>query len=267
MGTLENADACAAASRRRNGGAIFRQARLSAGSAAGWRDLWHKPLPSLVYGFAVLLDLDRTLSGGCSPSSSTTSCFRQLPASWWSGRWSRSASTRRAATSRKAAPVSLCPHDLRARRPRARQVWYTGAILCLLMLVWMRAAVHHLCPVLRPEAVPRPRPCHPPCCRARLSGWAMLVVGTVVGGLFAAFSFAISTFAIPMLLAERTDAFTAMGTSISLVWNNLAGDARHGARSCSALVPGLPSRRRFIGLIVVFPLLGHATWHSYRAIR
>ena len=52
-------------------------------------------------------------------------------------------------------------------------------------------------------------------------GWAMLLVGTVVGGLFAAFSFAISTFSIPMLLDEDVDAFTAMGTSISLVWNNL----------------------------------------------
>ena len=50
-------------------------------------------------------------------------------------------------------------------------------------------------------------------------GWAMLLVGTVVGGLFAAFSFAISAFAIPMLLDERVDAFTAMGTSISMVWN------------------------------------------------
>ena len=52
-------------------------------------------------------------------------------------------------------------------------------------------------------------------------GWSMLVVGTVVGGLFAAFSFAISAFSIPMLLNERLDAFTAMGTSMALVWNNL----------------------------------------------
>ena len=49
----------------------------------------------------------------------------------------------------------------------------------------------------------------------------MLVVGTLVGGLFAAFSFAISAFSIPMLLDERLDAFTAMGTSMALVWNNL----------------------------------------------
>ena len=39
----------------------------------------------------------------------------------------------------------------------------------------------------------------------------MLIVGGAVGGLFAAFSFAISVFAIPMLLDERLDALTAMG--------------------------------------------------------
>src|SRR6185295_10499013 len=43
-------------------------------------------------------------------------------------------------------------------------------------------------------------------------GWAMLLIGSAIGGLFAAFAFAISAFSIPMLLSERTDALTAMGT-------------------------------------------------------
>ena len=96
-------------------------------------------------------------------------------------------------------------------------------------------------------------------------GWGMLVVGTAAGGLFAAFSFAISTFAIPMLLAERTDAFTAMGTSISLVWNNLAVMIAWGAIVSALFLVSLATG--LIGLVIVFPLLGHATWHSYRAIR
>jgi uncharacterized membrane protein len=40
--------------------------------------------------------------------------------------------------------------------------------------------------------------------------------------LFAGFAFAISAFSIPMLLDQDLDAFTAMGLSMSLVWNNLA---------------------------------------------
>lgn len=96
-------------------------------------------------------------------------------------------------------------------------------------------------------------------------GWAMLLVGTVVGGLFAAFSFAISAFAIPMLLDERVDAFTAMGTSISMVFRNLPVMLAWGA-----IVLGLfliTVATGLLGLIIVFPLLGHATWHSYRAIK
>lgn len=96
------------------------------------------------------------------------------------------------------------------------------------------------------------------------TGWAMLVVGTAVGGLFAAFAFAISAFSVPMLLNERTDALTAMGSSMAFVWNNLPVMIAWGAivlvLSILSLLTGL------LGLIVVFPLLGHATWHAYKAI-
>src|SRR5262249_33428072 len=96
-------------------------------------------------------------------------------------------------------------------------------------------------------------------------GWAMLVVGSVVGALFAAFSFAISAFSIPMLLHERIDALTAMGSSMALVWNNLGVMLIWGAivlvGFSLCLATGL------LGLIVVFPVLGHGTWHAYRAVR
>ena len=61
------------------------------------------------------------------------------------------------------------------------------------------------------------------------TGWALLLVGSAVGALFAAFAFAISVFAVPMLLEERTDALTAMGISMAMVWNNLGGDDRLGS--------------------------------------
>ena len=100
------------------------------------------------------------------------------------------------------------------------QILFTGVLLCLLMLVWMRAAViiYALFFGLRPF----PGLDHiVPMLFTTPTGWAMLMVGSAVGGLFAAFSFAISAFSIPMLLDERVDALTAMGTSMALVWNNL----------------------------------------------
>src|SRR6478735_627138 len=101
-------------------------------------------------------------------------------------------------------------------RPRAgAQVFFTGLLLCLLMLLWMRAAViiYALFFGVRPfpgfESVPT-------MLVTTLTGWAMLIVGIVVGGLFASFAFAVSVFSIPMLLYQRTDALTAMGTSMAM---------------------------------------------------
>ena len=91
------------------------------------------------------------------------------------------------------------------------------------------------------------------------------MVGSAVGALFAAFAFAISVFAVPMLLEERTDALTAMGISMAMVWNNLAVMIAWGAMVLVLFVLSLLTG--FIGLILVFPVLGHGTWHAYRALR
>jgi uncharacterized membrane protein len=149
-------------------------------------------------------------------------------------------------------------------RPRAgAQVFFTGLLLCLLMLLWMRAAViiYALFFGVRPfpgfESVPS-------MLVTTLTGWAMLLVGIVVGGLFAAFAFAVSVFSIPMLLDRRTDALTAMGTSVAMVWNNFTPMIAWGAIVLALFVVSVVTG--FIGFIVIFPLLGHATWHAYRAM-
>ena len=114
-------------------------------------------------------------------------------------------------------------------RPRAgAQIFFTGLLLCLLMLLWMRAAVL----IYALFFGVRPFPGLDGVVGMLLTtpvGWAMLVVGTLIGGLFAAFAFAISVFSIPMLLDRRTDALTAMGTSMAMVWNNLTPMIAWGA--------------------------------------
>ena len=92
----------------------------------------------------------------------------------------------------------------------------------------------------------------------------MLIVGIVIGGLFAAFAFAVSVFSIPMLLDRRTDALTAMGTSVAMVWNNFTPMIAWGAIVLALFAVSVVTG--FIGFIVIFPLLGHATWHAYRAM-
>ncbi len=97
------------------------------------------------------------------------------------------------------------------------------------------------------------------------TGWALLLVGGAVGALFAAFSFAISVFAVPMLLEEKTDALSALGISMATVWNNLTVMIAWGVIVLALFVISVATA--FIGLIVIFPVLGHATWHAYRTLR
>ena len=150
-------------------------------------------------------------------------------------------------------------------RPRSGgQILFTGVLVCLLMIVWIRAAVLIYALFFGMVAFPGLDRIAPMLFTTP-TGWAMLFVGTAVGGLFAAFSFAISTFSIPMLLDECTDAFTAMGSSMALVWNNLgvlliwAGIVL--ALFLASLATGM------LALVVTYPLLGHATWHAYRAVQ
>lgn len=92
----------------------------------------------------------------------------------------------------------------------------------------------------------------------------MLIVGTAIGGLFASFAFAVSVFSVPMLLDRRVDALTAMATSMKLVWNNLPPMIAWGAMVL--VLFGICVATGLIGMIVIFPLLGHATWHAYKAV-
>jgi uncharacterized membrane protein len=153
---------------------------------------------------------------------------------------------------------------LRVEARSGGQILFIGVILCLLMLTWMRAAV--IIYALFFGVRPFPGLDHVAAMLfTTFTGWSMLVVGGLVGGLFAAFSFAISAFSIPMLLNERLDAFTAMGTSMAMVWNNLPVMLTWGALTLVLFLASLATG--MLGLIVVFPLLGHATWHAYKAVR
>lgn len=159
-------------------------------------------------------------------------------------------------------PIGLV--SMLAVRPRSgSQVFFTGLLLCLLMLVWARAAVLLWALFFGVTAFPGLDHI------VRLLfgtvyGWTMVIVGTAIGGLFASFAFAISVFAVPTLLDRRVSALTAMGTSMKLVWNNLPTMIGWGAMVL--VLFGVCIATGLVGMIVIFPLLGHATWHAYRAI-
>lgn len=229
---------------------------------AGWADLRVKPAASLSYGLLVFLVSIVLIAAAYALGWDyivlpMLAGFMVVGPALAVGLYEKS---RRIA---EGAPVTLAGMIFVKARSGG-QILFIGVLLCLLMLAWLRAAV--LLYALFFGLLPFPGFDHiAPVLFTTLIGWSLLVVGTLIGGLFAAFSFAISVSSIPMLLNERLDAFTAMGTSMALVWNNLPVMLTWGAIVLALFAFSVATG--LIGLIVVFPVLGHATWHAYRAMR
>ncbi len=220
---------------------------------AGWRDLRTNPAPSLLYGLAVFVvsivvvwamfrfEVDYFLLPALSG-------FMVLGPLIATGLYEKS---RRLEQGERTGILGM----LFVRPASTYQALFLGLILLLFML-WQRAAV--LLYALHIGV--RPFPGFDDAAAWLFTtwmGWSLMITGSFVGGLFAAFAFAVSVFAVPMMLEERTDALTAMGISLSLVWNNLAV-----MLVWAAIVVGLFAvsvLTAFVGLVVIFPLLGHAT--------
>lgn len=140
------------------------------------------------------------------------------------------------------------------------QIFLAGTILMVFALAWLRAAtlVFAVFFGLLPFAgfietmttlLSTPQ------------GIATIVVGGFIGGLFAALGFAVSVFSIPMLIDRQMDCFSAMGLSFNATTYNfklmIYWAVFVSASILLSLLTGL------VGLIVIFPVLGYATWHAY----
>src|SRR4051812_37608933 len=95
-------------------------------------------------------------------------------------------------------------------------------------------------------------------------GWWLIVVGCGVGFLFAVVALCISVVSFPLMLDRHASAGDAIVTSLRAVARNPVPMAVWGLIVAVLLVLG--SLPLFLGLAVVIPLLGHATWHLYRKV-
>ena len=96
------------------------------------------------------------------------------------------------------------------------------------------------------------------------AGWALIILGNGVGFVFAVLAFTISVISFPLMLDRHLGAADAVRCSVRAVLHNQGPMALWGLVVAGGLVLG--SLPFLIGLTVVLPILGHATWHLYRRV-
>jgi uncharacterized membrane protein len=149
-------------------------------------------------------------------------------------------------------------------RPRAAspiQIAYLGVIVLVAMLFWTLMAIGLFVIFLSGDvqgwgeftrtALSTPR------------GIAMIVLGTLVGGVIAAAIFATTAFSIPMLMDRETDFATAIAESMRTVLSNPREMFLWAWIIVLCIAFGAVTM--LIGFVFVFPLLGFATWKAYRS--
>jgi len=149
------------------------------------------------------------------------------------------------------------------RAPAFGAIVVLGLVLLAIFLLWLAAAQVIYLITLGPE---------PPASIGAFvrdvfttgAGWTLIVVGVGVGFLFAVLVLAISVVSFPLLLDRDVGLYTAVATSVRAVATNPGAMAAWGLIVAGGLVIG--SIPLLLGLIIVMPVLGHATWHLYRKL-
>jgi uncharacterized membrane protein len=227
--------------------------------AAGWRDFWNAPQISLLYGGAftalsVALTFGLSAGGMASLVLALAGGFLLIGPAAAVGLYEVS---RRLENEQSLRLGEVMTQGFKA----AGQLGFFGAVLAFVYVVWVQLAFL----IFMLFFGDRPLPPSSEFAAALLlttHGLGLLVTGTVVGGLLAALVFAISVISVPLLMTQRIDAVTAIVTSLRTVWLNPKPMALWGALIAGFMAFGLASL--FVGLVIAFPLIGHATWHAFR---
>jgi len=229
--------------------------------AAGWRDMWATPAISLGYGAAFAL-----LSAAIFYGLSNTSWYALVLALAGGlliispllalGLYEIS---RRQETGR----ISSLADAIGVKPASPLQLAYVGFGLLFLFSAWLRFAFLLFAIFFGSTSLP-PIERFVPELLFTSHGLGMLIVGTLVGGALAALAFMISAFSVPHLMVQRVDALSAMALSARAVAENPRAMALWAALIAAVMACGIATM--LVGLVFAFPLIGHATWHAYRAV-
>ncbi|MBB6096040.1 putative membrane protein [Povalibacter uvarum] len=142
-------------------------------------------------------------------------------------------------------------YSLQEGRSHLPDTLVLGLCLLVVLLVWARAAT--VMSIFQPDHA--------------IDAWTDLLayfgIGALVGLFFASIVLAATAFSLPMLLDRRTDAITAVVTSINATLRNKLTLALWGALIACLVLIGFATF--LVGFVILMPLIGHATWHAYRS--
>ena len=141
------------------------------------------------------------------------------------------------------------------------QLLFMGFVLLFLFSAWLRIAFLLFAIFFGSQPLPTVEGFIPELLFSA-HGLGLLIVGTIVGGALGLIAYTISVVSIPLLMTHRVDAMTAMSLSVESVVKNRNPMLLWAALIAAIMACGIATG--FIGLVIAFPLVGHATWHAYR---
>ena len=149
------------------------------------------------------------------------------------------------------------------RSPNIGSIMVMGLLLLAIFCLWLFAANFIYTVTLGPDA-PVSTVAFVRDALTTPAGWTMTVVGIGVGFLFALVVLVIGVVSFPLLLDRHVGVGTAIATSVRAVRMNPGPMALWGLIVAGSLVVGMIPL--LVGLAIVLPVLGHATWHLYRKV-
>jgi uncharacterized membrane protein len=147
------------------------------------------------------------------------------------------------------------------RAPGAAAIGLLGLMLLGIFVLWLLAA-HAIFLLIFGETQPATLYELVRLSVTTRAGWTLIVIGNGVGFLFAVLTFCVSVVSFPLVLDRNVGAADAVWMSLRVVAANPLAMAAWGLVVASALAIG--TLLFLVGLIVVLPVLAHASWHLYR---
>lgn len=228
--------------------------------ALGWRDFQRAPGPCLIYGIGLA-----AISAAIMGVLATTGAFRWflvLVGGFLLVAPILAMGAYQAARMLEAGQRPRISDMLFVRSAFRRDLAILGVALFVLFGLWVNAA--HLTYGLSTRAVHHTTADFLTFMLTTSDGHSMALIGSVIGGAIAFLAYSLVVISAPMLLNEESDVFIATITSVRAVVENFLPMLVWAVLIAALTAIGIGTA--FLGLIVIFPWIGLASWHAYREL-